>query len=309
MSLYLPIAEMSVSVLVYLALGAAVGFLSGLFGVGGGFLLTPLLTFLGVPPAVAVATSSAHVLASSVSGAVTHYQRNNVDVKMAFVMLAGGLIGTFIGVEAVRLLRKAGLFELTVSLSYVTFLGVVGTLILIEGVNAWRQARISGAAHSLRKSGQHSWIEGLPLKMRFHRAKLYVSAVPPVIIGMFVSFMSAIMGIGGGFVLIPAMIYLLRMPTGVVVGTSLFQIVFVAAFATVLHAVENKTVDIVLAAILIGGGVIGAQFGAVAGEKLRSEHLRILLGVVVLIVASRMAFDLVTTPADLYSIGPLTGGS
>jgi len=309
MTLYLPIAEMSVSVLIYLALGAAVGFLSGLFGIGGGFLLTPLLTFLGVPPAVAVATSSAHVLASSVSGAVTHYQRNNVDVKMGFVMLAGGLVGTFIGVEAVHLLRKAGLFELTVSLSYVTFLGVVGTLILIEGVNAWRHAHKTGAAHSLRKSGQHSWIDGLPLKIRFHRSKLYISTVPPVIIGMFVSFMSAIMGIGGGFILIPAMIYLLRMPTGVVVGTSLFQIVFVAAFAIILHAVQNQTVDIVLAAILITGGVVGAQFGTAASERLRNEHLRILLGVVVLIVATRMAVDLVTTPGDLYSIGSLTGVS
>jgi uncharacterized protein len=308
MTLYLPIAEMSVSIAVYLALGAAVGFLSGLFGVGGGFLLTPLLTFLGVPPAVAVATSSAHVLASSVSGAVTHYQRNNVDVKMGFVMLAGGLVGTIIGVEAVHLLRKAGLFELTVSLSYVTFLGVVGTLILIEGVNAWRHAQKTGTARSLRKSGQHSWIDGLPLKMRFNRSKLYISTVPPIIIGMFVSFMSAIMGIGGGFILIPAMIYLLRMPTGVVVGTSLFQIVFVAAFAIILHAVQNKTVDIVLAAILISGGVVGAQFGTAAGEKLRNEHLRILLGIVVLIVAARMAVDLVTTPADLYSIGSLTGG-
>ena len=202
---------------------------------------------------------------------MTHYQRNNVDVKMGFVMLAGGLVGTFIGVEAVRLLRKAGLFELTVSLSYVTFLGVVGTLILIEGVNAWRHAQKTGAARSLRKSGQHSWIDGLPLKMRFHRSKLYISAVPPVIIGMFVSFMSAIMGIGGGFVLIPAMIYLLRMPTGVVVGTSLFQIVFVAAFAIILHAVQNKTVDVVLAAILIAGGVVGAQFGTAAGEKLRER--------------------------------------
>jgi uncharacterized protein len=309
MTLYLPIAEMSVSVLIYLALGAAVGFLSGLFGIGGGFLLTPLLTFLGVPPAVAVATSSAHVLASSVSGAVTHYQRNNVDVKMGFVMLAGGLVGTFIGVEAVHLLRKAGLFELTVSLSYVTFLGIVGTLILIEGVNAWRHAHKTGAAHSLRKSGQHSWIDGLPLKIRFHRSKLYISTVPPVIIGMFVSFMSAIMGIGGGFILIPAMIYLLRMPTGVVVGTSLFQIVFVAAFAIILHAVQNQTVDIVLAAILITGGVVGAQFGTAASERLRNEHLRILLGVVVLIVATRMAVDLVTTPGDLYSIGSLTGVS
>lgn len=308
MTLYLPIAEMSVSVLVYLALGAAIGFLSGLFGVGGGFLLTPLLTFLGVPTAVAVATGTAHVVASSVSGAVTQYRRNNVDVKMGSVMLAGGIIGTVIGVEAVRTLRRAGLFDVTVSLSYVTFLGVVGTLMMIEGINAWRYLHTMGAPHGLRKSGQHSWIDRLPLKMRFQRSKLYISAVPPFVIGMFVGFMSALMGVGGGFVVIPAMIYLLRMPTGVVVGTSLFQIVFVAACATVLHAVQNKTVDIVLAALLISGGVIGAQFGTAAGDRLRSEQMRVLLAALVLLVAARMAYDLVVTPNDLYSLGSLSGG-
>jgi uncharacterized protein len=229
MTLYLPIAEMSVSVIVYLALGATVGFLSGLFGVGGGFLLTPLLTFLGVPPAVAVATSTSHVVASSVSGAMTHYRRGNVDIKMGLVMLAGGLAGTYIGVDVVRLLRSTGLFELTVSLTYVIFLGVVGTIILVEGINSSRQAQIHGAG-SARKSGQHGWIEGLPFKMRFPRSKLYMSVVPPVIIGTFVGFMSAIMGIGGGFVMIPAMIYLLRMPTGLVIGTSLFQIVLRRGF-------------------------------------------------------------------------------
>lgn len=306
MTLYLPIAEMSVSVAVYLALGAAVGFISGLFGVGGGFLMTPLLTFLGIPPAVAVATCNAHVVASSVSGAVVHYRRNNVDVKMGGVMLTAGLVGTALGVEVVRLLRTAGLFELTVSLTYVTFLGVVGTLVLIEGINAWRQEQSGGVA-SPRKSGQHNWVDGLPFKMRFQRSKLYISAVPPMVIGMFVGFMSAIMGIGGGFILIPAMIYLLRMPTGVVVGTSLFQIVFTAAFATILHAVQNRTVDIVLAAILLAGGVIGAQFGTIAGERLRGEQMRVLLGVLVLIVAVRMGYDLVTTPTDLYSLGSLRG--
>jgi uncharacterized membrane protein YfcA len=306
MTLYLPIAEMSVSVAVYLALGAAVGFISGLFGVGGGFLMTPLLTFLGIPPAVAVATCNAHVVASSVSGAVVHYQRNNVDVKMGGVMLTAGLVGTALGVEVVRLLRKAGYFELTVSLTYVTFLGVVGTLILIEGINAWRHAQSGGVA-SPRKSGQHNWVDGLPFKMRFQRSKLYISAVPPMVIGMFVGFTSAIMGIGGGFILIPAMIYLLRMPTGVVVGTSLFQIVFTAAFATILHAVQNRTVDIVLAAILLAGGVIGAQFGTIAGERLRGEQMRVLLGVLVLIVAVRMGYDLVVTPDDLYSLGSLRG--
>jgi uncharacterized membrane protein YfcA len=306
MTLYLPIAEMSVSVAVFLALGAAVGFISGLFGIGGGFLMTPLLTFLGVPPAVAVATCNAHVVASSVSGAVVHYRRNNVDVKMALVMLTAGLAGTALGVDVVRLLRKAGLFELTVSLSYVMFLGVVGILTLIEGINAWRNAQTTGVQLP-RKSGQHNWVDGLPFKMRFRRSKLYISAVPPMVIGMFVGFVSAIMGIGGGFFFIPAMIYILRMPTSVVVGTSLFQIVFVAAFATILHAWQNKTVDIVLAAILLIGGVVGAQFGTVAGDRLRSDQMRILLGALVLIVAVRMGYDLVATPGDLYSLGSLRG--
>jgi len=300
MHVYLPIAEMSVSVLVFLGLGAAVGFLSGLFGVGGGFLLTPLLIFLGIPPAVAVGTGAAHIVASSVSGAFTQYQRNNVDVRMGLVMLAGGLVGTYIGVEVVRLLRKAGQFDIAVSLLYVTFLGVIGTLMLIESLNAWRHAN-SGKVASSRRSGQHNWVDGLPLKMRFTRSKLYISAIPPAVIGMFIGFLAAIMGIGGGFVMIPAMIYLLRMPTAVVVGTSLFQIVFVAAFAVLLQAIQNRTVDMVLAMLLVTGGVLGAQFGAMAGERLRGEHMRILLAVLVLIVAMRIAFDLVVTPSELFT--------
>jgi len=203
-------------------------------------------------------------------------------------------------------LRKAGLFGLTVSLTYVTFLGVVGTLTLIEGINSWRRVQSAGVA-SPRKSGQHSWVDRLPFKMRFQRSKLYISAVPPMVIGMFIGFMSAIMGIGGGFIYIPAMIYILRMPTSVVVGTSLFQIVFVAAFATLLHAWQNQTVDIVLAAILLVGGVVGAQFGTIASEKLRGDHMQVLLGVLVLIVAARMGYDLVVTPNELFSLGSLKG--
>jgi uncharacterized protein len=306
MHVYLPIAEMPVNVLVFLGLGAAVGFLSGMFGVGGGFLLTPLMIFLGIPPAVAVGTGAVHIVASSVSGAVTQYRRNNVDVKMALVMMAGGLIGTIVGVETVRLLRKAGQFDLALSLSYVTFLGVIGSLMMIEAVNTLQRTK-SGVAVSSRRSGQHNWLDGLPLKMRFNRSKLYMSAVPPAVIGMFIGFLAAIMGIGGGFVMIPAMIYLLRMPTAVVAGTALLQIVFVAAFATLLHAVENKTVDVVLATMLITGGVIGAQFGTASGEKMRGEQLRALLAALVLIVAVRMAYDLVVTPAELYSFGSVKG--
>ncbi|CCB64044.1 MULTISPECIES: sulfite exporter TauE/SafE family protein [unclassified Hyphomicrobium] len=308
MTLYLPIAEMSVSVIVFLALGMSVGFLSGLFGVGGGFLLMPLLTFLGIPSAVAVATSASHVVASSVSGAITHYRRGNVDIRMGLVMLAGGLTGTYLGVSAVKILRRLGYFDFTVALMYVIFLGVVGTVIFVEGINSSRRVRSTGGT-TARKSGQHGWMEGLPFKMRFPRSKLYISAVPPVIIGMFIGCLSAIMGIGGGFIIIPAMIYLLRMPTGLVIGTSLFQIVFVAALATVLHAVENKTVDVVLALILIVGGVIGAQFGTMVGEKLRGEHLRALLGAVILLVAARMAYELVVPPADLFSLAAVAGAS
>ena len=306
MHVYLPIAEMSVNIFVYLGLGAAVGFLSGLFGVGGGFLLTPLLIFLGIPPVVAVGTGTANVVATSVSGAVAQYRRNNVDVKMGIVMLTGGLIGSSIGVESVRLLRKAGLFDLVISLSYVTFLGVIGALMMIESLNTYRKAS-AGVAVSTRKPGQHSWVDGLPFKMRFHRSKLYISAIPPALIGMFVGFMAAVMGIGGGFVIIPAMIYLLRMSTSVVIGTSLFQIVFVAASTTILHAIQNKSVDIVLAALLMMGGVLGAQFGAVAGQRLKGEELRILLAGLILIVCFRLAFDLVSAPDELFSFGTVGG--
>lgn len=302
MHVYLPIAEMSVNAMVLLSLGAAVGFLSGLFGVGGGFLLTPLLIFLGVSPAVAVGTGTAHIVASSVSGAMTQFRRNNVDVKMGLVMCVGGLAGTYIGVEVVRALRRAGQFDLVLSLTYVTFLGVIGALMLVESLSAWRKMQAGGRT-SGRKSGQHSWVDGLPFKMRFHRSKLYISAIPPACIGMFVGFMASVMGIGGGFVIIPAMIYLLRMSTNVVVGTSLFQIVFVAAFATILHSVQNKTVDVLLAALLMIGGVLGAQYGARVGEKLRGDYWRLGLALLVLGVCLRMGYDLVATPENMYSFG------
>ncbi len=307
MTLYLPIAEMSVSVLVFLGLGGAIGFLSGMFGVGGGFLMTPLLIFMGVPAAVAVGTEAAQIVASSVSGAIAQWRRNNVDVKLGLVMLAGGILGSLIGVEMVKILRRAGQFELFVALGYVTFLGVIGILMMIESTTTIRQVR-AGRPISARRSGQHSWIHGLPFKVRFHRSKLFISAIPPFLIGAFVGFLGAIMGVGGGFIMVPAMIYLLRVPTGVVVGTSLFQIVFVTAATTVLHATLNKTVDVVLAMLLLSGGVIGAQFGAVAGEKLKGEQLRFLLALLVLLVCLRMAWDLVARPDDPYTVSPVLGG-
>jgi uncharacterized protein len=301
MNLYLPIAEMSVNVLVFLGMGGAVGFLSGLFGVGGGFLMTPLLIFSGVPSAVAVGTEAAQIVATSVSGALSHWRRKNVDVKLGVVLLVGGVLGSAIGVQLVRLLRRAGQFDLFVSLFYVVFLGVIGTLMLIESMNAWRKAR-AGQASGGRRPGQHSWIHKLPFQMRFNRSKLYISAVPPFLIGAFVGLLAAIMGVGGGFIMVPALIYLLRVPTNVVAGTSLFQITFVTAATTLLHATFNKTVDVVLALILMAGGVIGAQFGAAAGAKLRGEQFRFLLALLVLIVGIRMAWGLIATPSEAYSL-------
>ncbi len=308
MNFYLPIAEMSVNIFVFLGMGGAVGFLSGLFGVGGGFLMTPLLIFSGVPPVVAVGTEAAQIVASSVSGAIAQYQRKNVDVKMGGVLLFGGVLGSLIGVQTVKLLRAAGQFDLFVSLSYVTFLGIIGVLMMIESVNTIQKTR-AGRRVSARRPGQHSWIHGLPLKVRFHTSKLYISAIPPFVIGAFVGFLAAIMGVGGGFIMVPAMIYLLRVPTNVAVGTSLFQIVFVAAATTILHASENQTVDIVLALLLMLGGVIGAQFGARAGERLRGEQLRFLLAALVILVCLRIAYGLVAHPDDLFSIAPLLGGA
>jgi uncharacterized protein len=304
MNIYLPIAEMSANLFLFVGMGASVGFLSGMFGVGGGFLMTPLLIFVGVPSAVAVGTEAAQIVASSVSGALAQWRRRNIDFKMGTILLAGGIVGSVFGVEAVKALRRAGQFDLFVILSYVAMLGVIGTLMLIESINAIRQAQ-SGAASASRQRGQHNWVHRLPLKMRFHRSKLYISAIPPLTLGVFVGFLAAIMGVGGGFIMVPAMIYLLKVPTNVVVGTSLFQITFVTAATTILHATQNHTVDATLALLLIVGGVIGAQFGAIAGQRLRGEQLRFLLAGIVLLVALRLAWSLVAHPDELFSLTPL----
>jgi hypothetical protein len=305
LQVYLPIAEMSINIAMVLGMGAAVGFLSGMFGVGGGFLMTPLLIFTGIPPAVAVATEANQIVASSVSGALAQWRRSNVDIKMGMVMLTGGFVGSVAGVQLVKVLRDIGQIDLMIALSYVTFLGIIGFLMLIESLRAMGEARAGRAAK--RRSGQHNWIHGLPFKMRFKHSKLYISAIPPIIIGAIVGLLAAIMGVGGGFIMVPAMIYLLRMPTNVVVGTSLFQIIFVTALVTVLHATTNQTVDAVLALVLMLGGAIGAQFGVVAGQKLRGEQLRALLAVMVLIVALRLMIDLVLEPDELYTLAPLLG--
>ena len=301
MNFYLPIAEMSVNVLIFLGMGAAVGFLSGLFGVGGGFLMTPLLIFSGIPSAVAVGTEAAQIVATSVSGALNHWRRKNVDVKLGVVLLLGGIIGSGVGVQLVRVLRRSGQFDLFVSATYVLFLGVIGGLMLIESLNTTRKTR-AGQAVGSRKSGQHSWIHKLPFQMRFNRSKLYISALPPLMIGAFVGLLAAIMGVGGGFIMVPALIYLLRVPTNVVAGTSLFQIVFVTAATTLLHATFNKTVDVVLALLLMAGGVVGAQFGASFSARLRAEQFRFALAVLVLLVCLRMAWSLIATPGEPFSI-------
>ncbi len=301
MQIYLPIAEMSVNVFWLLGLGGGVGYLSGLFGVGGGFLMTPLLIFIGVAPAVAVATEANQIVAASVSGMLAHWRRANVDFKMGGVLLAGGLVGSTFGVWLYSLLRELGQLDLVIALAYVAFLGIIGSLMLVEaGRTILRRRRPSGAA---RKLHQHTWLHGLPFKLRFRKSKLYISALLPLGIGLFVGILAAIMGVGGGFVMVPAMIYLLGMPTAVVVGTSLFQIIFVTANVTFLQAVNNQTVDVVLAVMLLTGGVIGAQLGSRHTGRLPGEYLRGLLALLVLLVCAKLIFDLVAMPDDLYSLG------
>jgi uncharacterized protein len=299
MDIYLPIAEISLDVFVLLGLGGVVGFLSGVFGVGGGFLLTPLLIFIGVPHAIAVASSANQLVGASVSGALAHWRRGNVDFQMAIVLLVGGFAGSAAGVWFFGLLRRWGEIDVAISLSYTLLLGTLGSLMLVESTRALLRQRRPGAR---RKLHQHIWLHGLPLKMRFRRSKLYISALLPITLGFCVGVLSAIMGVGGGFVMVPAMIYILGMPTAMVPGTSLFQIIFVAAAVTVLQALENGTVDVVLAMVLLLGGVIGAQLGTRFGTKLRGDQLRALLALLVLAVAAKLAFDLTAQPDDPYSL-------
>ncbi len=301
MEIYLPIAEMSVHWLTILGMGAAVGYLSGLLGVGGAFLLTPLLIFYGIPPSVAVATTASHLTASSMSGAIAQWRRRAVDFKMAGVMLVGGFAGSFVGVYLFGLLHRIGQTEIVVSVGYVVLLGTVGGLMLDESLRTLRAAR-TGTAPPLRARGHHNWVHGLPFKLRFKQSRLYISVIPPIALGFAVGILSALLGVGGGFVLVPAMIYILRMPTNVVIGTSLTQIVFVTAATTILQATNNYTVDVVLALILVVGGVIGAQFGVIMASRLKGEQLRLLLAILVLAVAARLFVGLVVTPDDLYSL-------
>ena len=301
MQIYLPIAEISVNAFLLLGLGGLVGILSGMFGVGGGFLMTPLLFFIGIPPAVAVATEANQIVASSFSDVLAHFPRQTVDLKMGFVLLIGGLIGASLGLLLFNYLKSLGQVDLLVKLFYVVFLGIVGGLMFFESLNAIRRSRKAGGPVAKRR--QRTWVHAMPMKMRFRTSGLYISVIPPIIVGVLVGILAAIMGVGGGFIMVPAMIYILGMPTKVVVGTSLFQIIFVTAFTTMLHATTNFTVDIVLAVLLLVGGVIGAQIGTKIGLKMKAEQLRVLLALMVLVVCGKLATDLLLQPGELYTLG------
>ena len=301
MTIYLPIAEMNVNFLIIIFIGMLVGGLSGLFGVGGGFLMTPLLIFLGIPPAVAVGTEAPHVLASSISGSIAHWRRKNVDIKMGIILLLGGVVGSTIGVNIFKILMKYGQIDLIIQLLFLISLGLIGFSMLFESAKTTiKKYRTTSTIRT--KLHQHSWIHGLPLKMRFHRSKLYISAIPPFVIGLIVGILSAMMGVGGGFIMIPAMVYILGMSTNVVVGTSLFQIIFVTANSTFFQSYLNQTVDIILAALMILGGVIGAQIGARLGTTIKAEYLRGALAFIVLMVCLKIFLDLTLTPNELFSL-------
>jgi hypothetical protein len=301
MQIYLPIAEVSVNAFLLFGLGGIVGILSGMFGVGGGFLMTPLLFFIGIPPAVAVATEANQIVASSFSGVLAHFRRKTVDLRMGLVLLAGGLVGAFFGIQLFNYLKSLGQVDLLVKLSYVLFLSIVGSLMFVESLRAIVHSQKTGGAAPKRK--KHTWIHALPFKMKFRTSGLYISVIPPLLVGVAVGILAAIMGVGGGFIMVPAMIYLLGMPTKVVVGTSLFQIIFVTAFTTLAHATTNYTVDMALAVLLLVGGVVGAQIGARIGLKLKAEQLRILLAIMVLAVVAKIGLDLLLEPSELYSLG------
>ena len=300
MSIYLPIAEMNINIFLIVFIGMIVGALSGLFGVGGGFLMTPLLIFLGIPPVVAVGSEAPHVLASSVSGVIAHWRKKNVDFKMGFFLLSGGIIGSTLGVNLFKLLKTYGQIDIVIQFLFLIFLGFIGISMAFE--SAKTTIKNYQTTSTIRtKLHQHSWIHGLPFKLRFHRSKLYISAIPPILIGFFVGVLSAMMGVGGGFIMIPAMVYILGMSTNVVVGTSLFQIIFVTANSTFFQSYLNQTVDIVLSALMILGGVIGAQIGVRIGSKLKAEYLRGILAILVLLVCAKILTDLILMPSDLFT--------
>ena len=300
MYIYLPIAEQPIHSLAILGVGAFLGLIMGLVGVGGGFLLTPLMMFLGIPPPVAVASVANQLVAPSVSGVLSHWKRSNVDFKMGTVLLLGGIVGSSIGVILFNFLGKIGQLDFVIKSSYVIFLTLIGTLMFSESLRLILRTRKGKVTRG--KLHQHNWLHGLPFKIRFRKSKLYISILLPILIGVIVGILAALMGIGGGFIIVPAMIYLLGMPTSLVVGTSLFQIIFVAANTTILQASQNQTVDIVLATILLLGSVIGVQLGSRFTNILRGEYLRLILSSIIILVSLKLLVDLVTVPSDLFSV-------
>ena len=307
MQIYLPIADLPVNIFLILAMGLAVGFISGMFGIGGGFLMTPLLIFLGISPAVAVASVTGHIAASSCSGAISYWRRRAIDLALAFMLLAGGILGTAFGVWLFTFLRGIGQLDITIGISYVLLLTAVGALMVSESVRSIIRTR-QGKPVELRRPGSHAWFHGLPFKVRFKRSRIYVSAIPVCAIGFTIGFVGAVMGIGGWFLLVPMLIYFLRVPTATVIGTSMVLTLVTMASATVMHAATNHLVDALLAAILMVGGVIGAQFGARAGQKISGERLRLGLGLLVLAVGIRFAMQLVLMPDDVYTLRTLEDG-
>jgi uncharacterized membrane protein YfcA len=302
MDLYLPIAGVSVNALVIIGLGGLVGFLSGMFGVGGGFLTTPLLIFYGIPPVVAVASSATQITGASVSGLMAYIRRDAVDFRMGWVLVAGGVVGSLLGIVLFRLLQAIGQIDTAIGLAYVILLGGIGLLMLNESVATLRATRAGKPPKRIKR--HHRLVAALPLRWRFYRSGLYISPIAPFALGAVVGALTVLLGVGGGFIMIPAMIYLLGMSATAVVGTSLLQILFVTAATTLVHSTTTRAVDIVLAALLLVGGVVGAQFGARFALKLKPEMLRFLLALIVLAVAARMALGLGWRPDEIYTVQP-----
>ena len=307
MQIYLPIAELSMNLFFLVGVGGAVGFLSGLFGVGGGFLLTPLLIFSGVSAPVAVASVTGQVVAASTSGALSYYRRGLIDLHLALYLVLSGVLGAFGGVATFQVLRANGQLDLVISLGFLILLGFVGTLMMIEAVRAILKRR-AGIVVREKLPNQHNWFHGLPLRIRFKKSRLYISVIPVIGLGLAIGFVGSLLGIGGGFVLVPALVYLLRVPGNMVIGTSLLQVVAMMAATTILHAINSQSVDILLAFCLMVGGTVGAQFGASAGKYLRGEQLRALLALLVLAVAIRFGMSLILAPSDAYSTAVLGSG-
>jgi len=289
MEIYLPIAEVSINIFIILFLSFVVGFLSGLFGVGGGFLMTPFLIFLGIPPIYAVANEANNILASSTSGSLTHWFKNTLDYKMGFMIVLGGIVGTIVGIFTFTYFKEIGKINLIISLAYMYVLATIGTLMLIEGVAAIDRARKK--IFLKKKLHSHYWIHGLPFRMRFNKSKLYESALAPIVLGLIVGFIASIMGVGGAFLLVPALIYVIGMPTKLVPGTSLFVTIFVTAFVTILHAFNYQTIDIILVIILISGSIIGIQIGIKVGAYLKASELKTLMAILFLAVGVAVAYD------------------